>query len=83
METVQAFTLLAAAIIFGICGAGTAVAFGNLGGKLIESSARMPRAWTSVSELSMLRSWMNPIGCAWCGVSRLNKALCPCVDLIR
>jgi F-type H+-transporting ATPase subunit c len=33
METVQAFTLLAAAIIFGICGAGTAVAFGNLGGK--------------------------------------------------
>lgn len=42
METVQAFTLLAAAIIFGICGAGTAVAFGNLGGKLIESSARQP-----------------------------------------
>ena len=33
---------LAAALIFGICGAGTAVAFGNLGGKLIESSARQP-----------------------------------------
>lgn len=42
METIYAYTLIAAAIIFGICGAGTAVAFGNLGGKLIESSARQP-----------------------------------------
>ena len=42
MELVQALSLLSAAIIFGICGAGTAVAFGNLGGKLIESSARQP-----------------------------------------
>ena len=42
METIYAFTLISAAIIFGICGAGTAVAFGNLGGKLIESSARQP-----------------------------------------
>jgi len=42
METIYSFSLLAAAIIFGICGAGTAVAFGNLGGKLIESSARQP-----------------------------------------
>jgi len=42
METIYAFTLIAAAIIFGICGAGTAVAFGNLGCKLIESSARQP-----------------------------------------
>lgn len=42
METIYTFTLLASAIIFSICGAGTAVAFGNLGGKLIESSARQP-----------------------------------------
>lgn len=42
MEIVEAATLIAAAIIFGVCGAGTAVAFGNLGGKLIESSARQP-----------------------------------------
>lgn len=42
METIYAFSLLAAALIFGICGAGTAIAFGNLGGKLIESSARQP-----------------------------------------
>ena len=34
METIFAYTLLAAALIFGICGAGTAVAFGILGGKL-------------------------------------------------
>jgi len=40
--TIAAATLIAAALIFGICGAGTAVAFGNLGGKLIESSARQP-----------------------------------------
>ena len=40
--TIEAMTLLAAAIIFGICGAGTAVAFGALGGKLIEGSARQP-----------------------------------------
>ncbi|MEI7950819.1 MAG: F0F1 ATP synthase subunit C [Gammaproteobacteria bacterium] len=42
METIFAYTLLAAALIFGICGAGTAIAFGILGGKLIESSARQP-----------------------------------------
>ena len=42
METIYAYTLISAALIFGICGAGTAVAFGNLGGKLIESSARQP-----------------------------------------
>lgn len=42
METIQAYSLIAAALIFGFCGAGTAVAFGNLGGKLIESSARQP-----------------------------------------
>ena len=42
METIFANTLIAAALIFGICGAGTAIAFGLLGGKLIESSARQP-----------------------------------------
>jgi len=42
METIQAFSLIAAAFIFGVCGAATAVAFGNLGGQLIESSARQP-----------------------------------------
>jgi F-type H+-transporting ATPase subunit c len=42
METIYASTLIAAALIFGICGAGTAIAFGSLGGKLIESSARQP-----------------------------------------
>lgn len=42
MEMIQALSLIAASIIFGICGAGTAVAFGNLGGTLIESSARQP-----------------------------------------
>jgi F-type H+-transporting ATPase subunit c len=42
METFNAAVMIAAALIFGICGAGTAIAFGNLGGKLIESSARQP-----------------------------------------
>jgi F-type H+-transporting ATPase subunit c len=42
METIYAATLIAAALIFGICGAGTAIAFGSLGGRLIESSARQP-----------------------------------------
>ena len=41
-STIAAATWIAAALIFGICGAGTAIAFGNLGGKLIESSARQP-----------------------------------------
>lgn len=42
MELYYSMTLIAAAVIFAIAGAGTAVAFGNLGGKLIESSARQP-----------------------------------------
>jgi F-type H+-transporting ATPase subunit c len=42
MEIIFANTLIAAALIFGLAGAGTAIAFGLLGGKLIESSARQP-----------------------------------------
>lgn len=42
MEMIQAVSLIAAAIIFGAGGAATAIAFGNLGGRLIESSARQP-----------------------------------------
>jgi F-type H+-transporting ATPase subunit c len=42
MELIYANTLIAAALIFSIAGAGTAIAFGLLGGKLIESSARQP-----------------------------------------
>jgi F-type H+-transporting ATPase subunit c len=42
MELIYAYTLLASALIFGLAGAGTALAFGLLGGKLIESSARQP-----------------------------------------
>ena len=40
--TSEAMTLLAAAMIFGICGAGTAGGFGSVGVKLIEGSARQP-----------------------------------------
>ena len=42
MEMIQAYSLIAASLIFAIAGAGTAIAFGNLGGQLIESSARQP-----------------------------------------
>jgi F-type H+-transporting ATPase subunit c len=42
MDMIQAFSLLSAGIIFGLGGAGTAIGFGALGGKLIESSARQP-----------------------------------------
>jgi F-type H+-transporting ATPase subunit c len=40
--SIVSFTLLTAGLIFGLAGAGTAIGFGILGGKLIESSARQP-----------------------------------------
>ena len=38
----QAIVYLAAAIMMGIAALGTAIGFGNLGGKLLEASARQP-----------------------------------------
>lgn len=40
--SIVSFTLLTAGLIFGLAGAGTAIGFGILGGKLIEASARQP-----------------------------------------
>ena len=39
---VQAMTVLAVGIIFGLGAAGTAIGFGILGGRFIEGSARQP-----------------------------------------
>lgn len=42
METVLGFSAIAAAMMIGLAAIGTAIGFGNLGGKFIESSARQP-----------------------------------------
>ena len=59
METIQAFSVIAIALIFGLCGAGTAVAFGNLGGKLIESSARQPELAPKTAGSILPGSWFR------------------------
>ncbi len=38
----QALVYTAAALLIGICALGTAIGFGQLGGKLLEGSARQP-----------------------------------------
>jgi F-type H+-transporting ATPase subunit c len=42
METAQALTFIAAALLIGLGALGTAIGFGLLGGKLLEGSARQP-----------------------------------------
>jgi F-type H+-transporting ATPase subunit c len=42
METILAFTSLGVLLVLGMGALGTAIGFGLLGGKLLESSARQP-----------------------------------------
>jgi len=42
METILAFTALGVTLILGLGALGTAIGFGILGGKFLESSARQP-----------------------------------------
>jgi F-type H+-transporting ATPase subunit c len=42
MQEILSFTALAVGLILGLGGAGTAIGFGLLGGKLIEGTARQP-----------------------------------------
>lgn len=42
METVVAFTAVAAAIMIGLAALGTAIGFGLLGGRFLEGAARQP-----------------------------------------
>lgn len=70
--TIAAATMIAAAIIFGICGAGTAVAFGNLGGKLIESSARQPELAPRLqTQFFLVAAFVDVISIIGVGVSFL------------
>jgi F-type H+-transporting ATPase subunit c len=42
MQEILSYTALAVGLILGLGGAGTAIGFGLLGGKLIEGTARQP-----------------------------------------
>jgi len=42
METIQAFSAIAAALLIGMGALGTAIGFGLLGGKFLEGAARQP-----------------------------------------
>ena len=42
METVLGFTAIAVALLIGLAALGTAIGFGLLGGKFLESAARQP-----------------------------------------
>ena len=69
METVQAFTLLAAAIIFGICE--PAQPGWKPGGKLIESSARQPELAPKLQTQFFLLSFMDVISIIGVGIAFL------------
>ena len=51
---IQAFTVIAAALLIGLAALGTAVGFGILGGKFIEGIARQPE----LSPMLMMRMFL-------------------------
>jgi F-type H+-transporting ATPase subunit c len=54
VSNVQSFTAIAGAILIGIAALGTAIGFGLLGGKFLESVARQPE----LSQLLMVRMFL-------------------------
>ena len=54
ITSVQSFTAIAGAILIGIAALGTAIGFGLLGGKFLESVARQPE----LSQLLMVRMFL-------------------------
>ncbi len=92
METVisniSGFTVLAAAIIIAFAALGTALGFGLLGGKFLESAARQPELVSMLqTKLFIIAGLLDVISMIGVGISLLlifnNPILSKAIELLR
>ncbi|HVK54043.1 MAG TPA: F0F1 ATP synthase subunit C [Burkholderiales bacterium] len=80
---VQSMTAIAAAIMIGLGAIGTAIGFGVLGGKFLESSARQPELMPALqTKLFIIAGLLDAISMIGVGVALLytfNNPLIPAI----
>jgi len=81
---VQGMTAIAAAIIIGLGAIGTAIGFGLLGGKFLESSARQPELMSALqTKLFIIAGLLDAISMIGVGVALLYTFNNPFLAAIR
>jgi len=81
---VQGMTAIAAAIIIGLGAIGTAIGFGLLGGKFLESSARQPELMAALqTKLFIIAGLLDAISMIGVGVALLYTFNNPFLAAIR
>jgi F-type H+-transporting ATPase subunit c len=81
---VQGMTAIAAAIIIGLGAIGTAIGFGLLGGKFLESSARQPELMPALqTKLFIIAGLLDAISMIGVGVALLYTFNNPFLAAIR
>ena len=84
MAQVQGMTAIAAAIIIGLGAIGTAIGFGLLGGKFLESSARQPELMPALqTKLFIIAGLLDAISMIGVGVALLYTFNNPFLAAVR
>ena len=88
ISNISGFTVLAAAIIIAFAALGTALGFGLLGGKFLESAARQPELVSMLqTKLFIIAGLLDAISMIGVGISLLlifnNPVLFKAVELLK
>lgn len=84
METVISSTIIASAILLAFAAIGTAIGFGLLGGKFLESSARQPELASSLqTKMFIIAGLLDAISMIAVGISLLFIFANPFIGLLQ
>ncbi|MDG6895270.1 F0F1 ATP synthase subunit C [Volucribacter amazonae] len=84
METVISSTIIASAILLAFAAIGTAIGFGLLGGKFLESSARQPELANSLqTKMFIIAGLLDAISMIAVGISLLFIFANPFISLLQ
>lgn len=88
ISNISGFTVLAAAIIIAFAALGTALGFGLLGGKFLESAARQPELVSMLqTKLFIIAGLLDAISMIGVGISLLlifnNPILSKAIELLK
>lgn len=84
MESVISATIIASAILLAGAALGTAIGFGLLGGKFLESSARQPELSNSLqTKMFIVAGLLDAIAMIAVGISLLFIFANPFIDLLK
>lgn len=84
METVISSTIIASAILLAFAAIGTAIGFGLLGGKFLESSARQPELANSLqTKMFIIAGLLDAISMIAVGIALLFIFANPFVGLLQ